>query len=470
MPTSTVKPKKNYTTQVVLALIVIVGMVGGVTFISQYQTSPPPTEASSTTAEATTPQPAPGVWLPVSIKKWDPASESEFERGKRGHFDFWFENRNDIPLELGVKKKSCTCIEVHNCIFTAEEGKAYLRSWAHSAADQTLAGFAGTLATMSTIALEENAIPVAMGAKVDWKDTNPEVPCGTLPPQGCGMFRFVWGPPKAKETSERLQLRFWTGVTEGKIEKHSEQVLELDLSFVPVIRVFPNQVSFEDLGFQETKKEDVFVWSSIDGSLPLQIREGFNDPCITWEIQRLTPQDTERIAATAPGQRVRPLAAYRVGVTIHERLSDTVQMPLGPFQRRLIFSSSPGIEETSILLTGSVRGDVVVGAEEDKGKIDLSSFSAKLGKTKTVRLTTLNPNVDLQVDRVEPANLDYLKVKYFRKLPTTSGESQQRWELCVEVPAGCQPGALPPSCAVYLKTPGKTPRDIRIPVSGVAFQ
>jgi hypothetical protein len=227
--------------------------------------------------------------------------------------------------------------------------------------------------------------------------------------------------------------------------------------------------NLDEFHYGDIKTLTFFCWSSIDGWFPLQVREATGDPCITCAWERLPYEDCQRIAATAPDGRVRALCAYKVTATVRERQSETVQMPLGPFTRRLILSGLPGSEDTTVIVSGSVRGEVIVGAEDDQGRINLGSYAARSGARKIVRLTTLNSALDLQLDRVEPATLDYLKVKHFKKMQGDSA-GQTRWELCIEVPPGSPPGALPRESAIYLKTPGKSSRDIRIPVSGLAYQ
>jgi hypothetical protein len=476
----------SYTVQVLIALVVLIGIVGGVTFISQYQTddgapSAPSPSPSATASTERKPLSYPhDLWFPITQKKWEPASEGDFERKVPGHYDFWFENRNAVPIELGIKSKSCKCAELALCILSPEESKRY-QAWANFAAvDQTVAGFRGTVGALCQLAMQDEKIPEIMGARLTWMEKPPDLEKGIyvdrqdknptiLAPGGAGILRLNWGGNKAVSTAEKLSVRLWMECPEDPKRQRSEVGIELPLSFVTVLRVHPSEVNLDEFRQGDVKKAEFFCWSSLDGYFPLKVEEIRRDPSVECAWERLSHEDCQRIAATSPESRVRAFCGYKVTLTVHERLSDAVQMPLGPFTRKVLLSSRPGMDDVGITLTGTVRGDVMVGSEEDQGKINLGSFNANTGIQKTVRLTTLTNAMELQLDRVEPPTIDYLKVK-FKRVAGASSEGQTRWELCVEVPAGSPPGALPFDCAVYLKSPGKSVRDIRIPVSGQAYQ
>ena len=54
---------------------------------------------------------------------------------------------------------------------------------------------------------------------------------------------------------------------------------------------------------------------------------------------------------------MRVLAGYRVQVTARERVSDDVQMDLGPFIRRLVLESDPGIDPATVFVA-HLLGDI----------------------------------------------------------------------------------------------------------------
>jgi hypothetical protein len=144
-------------------------------------------------------------------------------------------------------------------------------------------------------------------------------------------------------------------------------------------------------------------------------------------------------------------------------------MELGPFSRRILLTSDPGIEPTSVGVVGVVRGDITVSTDE-KGRIDLGPFLARDGITKSVRLIAHRPGMKLKFERVEPEGPNHLKVKFLNEVEPLRAGGRNRWELCVEVPRGSPSGRLPDHAAVVLTIDGTSKRQIRIPVTGYATQ
>jgi hypothetical protein len=77
--------------------------------------------------------------------------------------------------------------------------------------------------------------------------------------------------------------------------------------------------------------------------------------------------------------------------------------------------------------------------------------------------------MELKVARGEPQTLNYVHVKYLKRAKA-GGDSKSFWQMAVEVPPGCPPGAFPSHSAIILDIPGDPPRHVRIPVQGTAFQ
>ncbi|HMF16760.1 MAG TPA: hypothetical protein VKE98_06100, partial [Gemmataceae bacterium] len=116
-------------------------------------------------------------------------------------------------------------------------------------------------------------------------------------------------------------------------------------------------------------------------------------------------------------------------------------------------------------LVGRVLGEVEVGNEKDKGKINLNSFSASKGTKQRVILRA-EPGMVLTVDSQKPS---YLKVQ-IKANKEGSTAQKASWVLEVEVPAGSHLGPFADDSAVILKTQATPPRYIRIPVVGSAVQ
>src|SRR5262249_42278862 len=115
--------------QIVLAIVAIVGLIAGITFVSQYRVgggsapvAPPPPGGNRNELDFRE------TWL-----QYDKLTDGEVEQESKGYHDFWFQNANSVPLTLGLRSVSCTCSGVSVCLLSAEEGQRY-RRWAPLAA------------------------------------------------------------------------------------------------------------------------------------------------------------------------------------------------------------------------------------------------------------------------------------------------------------------------------------------------
>jgi hypothetical protein len=469
---SSLKPQRTYATQIILALLGFVGLIGGVTFISQYQPSAPPAESKQTSSRPADPSQALGLIFPESIKKWDTTSENEVEQLSGGHYDFRFENRNAVPVDVGVLSISCKCTGVSLCVLTPEEMKRYL-VWASSVPTfECGLGFSGIFHMLTQVAADQQATQGLQSLKLNWrgdlKADHDHRKVATIPPDGAGLVRMNFQGKTQAPGGQRLSVELWTQAHEGSSRMVGREKLEFSVTYVPPLRVMPTTADLEDMNMGDEKSVDFAVWSSTRAQFSLTARERSGDPCFICTCTPMTPNDCRDFADGSEGH-VRALSGYRVHVTVKERLSDKVQLDLGPFQRRIVFSSDPGIEDGSVVVSGNVRGDVVVDSPEDDGKIKLGTFPASRGVKKVVRIMALKPEMELMMERVEPETLDYLKVQSPKRVQS-GADSKSHWELAVEIPPGSPAGPLPRHSAILLVTPGNPPRHIRIPVLGTAVQ
>lgn len=462
--------------QIGLAVLAIVGLVGGITFLSQYRVGKSGERSTVENTQGGNPGPTPPkreksppipeLRFPLTEFDWEPASAGEFEILTHGHYDFWFENPNSVPIDVGLVSKSCKCSTLYLCVLTPEDAKRY-PSWAPAAAAGEIGMIdTGILSSVTQLQLEKEVAPGLRKLPLTWTEMPVDDHKSTsIPAHGGGMVRVTWAGKKDKYGEERLAVTLWT---QPHITPKPRTLVRLSLpvTWVPVLRVTPAKHDLGDFSPREEKTAEFMCWSSVRAGFPLSVREGAEDPCIHCSLTPMTDDEYRSLRQSVP---VRALHGYRVRVTVRERLSDTVQMELGPFTRRIELTS-PGIAEAVAQVSGIIRGDVTVGAEDDKGKIRMGSFRSELGKSRTARLTALTPNLDLRVLRVEPAQADYLKVKYLRDVKPATADGIKRWDLCVEVAPGSPPGALPEHCAVILQIQGAQPRQIRVPVTGMVYQ
>lgn len=430
--------------QIVLAIAAVVALVAGITFVKQYQVG----DGSAAQVTATNPAKTAGASaevklnFPVTKWEWNPPADGQFEQRSKGSRDFWFQNDNAVPVELGLKSKSCKCSEASVCILPPDEAKRYR-------------ALAASKEGASAIKLNPQPLEIdeVKGVKV-------------RPGEG-GVVRLSWEDkkePSEQDRAELLVVEVWVQAAGGGPKTVNR--LELPVTYVPALRITPLVQHVGDLNLGDERTAEFKCWSSTRPNFFLTARERSGDPCFTCSCTALTDAARKDLE-TATNSHVRH--GYLVRVGVHERISDAVQMELGPFGRRIDLKSDPGIEAASVLVTGVVRGDVTVGTEDDKGRIMLGFFPAKNGITKTVKLTSHRPGLDVRVERVEPEG-NPLKVKSLSKVELPLPGGRIRWELTIEVPRGSLSGALPDHSAVRLAIPGNPPRYIRIPVVGDATQ
>jgi hypothetical protein len=446
--------------QIGLVLVAVVGLVAGVTYMSFF---------SGGVTKSASVAPAPkGEKIELDmpererIVKWDPEYAGEFEIGPQGYHDFWFKNTNSVPLTVGVAYRSCKCSELFISVLSKEETDRFPREAAASVAAEIASASQG-MPGFSAMFGDTDPATAWLGAKLPWQPIAVDEANGvTVAPQCGGFFRVAFKGEKV--SSARLSINLWSQADTGSPSPRADYRLEIPISFGPVLHVvLPADVSMDELNFGEEKSKEFLCWSASRLQFSLKAREVSNDPCFSCTCTPLTPDEC---AKASPMVISRVLSGYNVKVTVHERLPDGHQLDWGPFLRKVALTSDPDIEETSVDLRGRVLGEIIVGVDEDKGAIVLGTFKSKQGKSKSIRMTPLQSAVNLQFDRIEPPTLDYIKVKSLTKV---NGKGSD-WDLCVEAVPGCPPGKLPRNSAVILKIAGPNPRNIRIPIRGLAYQ
>jgi hypothetical protein len=472
--------------QAVLAIVVLMGLVAGVTFYFMYQgldygggdpPPPPPTTAAKALKFAEQADEK------VIRRIWDPPTQGEFEEGTNGHYDFWFENPQDVPVELGIAYKSCKCTVPSVCILSPEETQRY-RTWSYgSAAAHVALAHQGMLPLLGQMQLDQEVTPGWSRARLDWQplpvNDDQGVPVG---PHFSGMLRIAWDGTKAQSGSQLLKVDIWMQAQEGTSAPRARQTIELPVFWVTPLQFVPPTLDAGELNPQQKRELLAVCWSSTRSWFPLHIEEKRGEPYFHCTCQPLTAEQRNAFAegmrkkpakeGEEPGPKPRVLYAYQVHITVQERVSETARMDMGPFGRKIVVAG-PDSMVAEVPLSGTVRGEIQVGGEDDNGKIRLGQFKAKTGTQKTVRLTANRPGLQLEfhhleLEHKEEKSLPFLKLKG----PTAVGSSAEvmQWELRVQVPPGGSPRLLE-NCAVVLKlvTPGGAYRFIRIPITGAAI-
>jgi len=459
----------KFLSQIVLAIVAVVVLVAGVTYLSQFNTTgggpaDTPNSARPPAAEVTE------LDIPMKIFQWVPDFAGQFEVETSGHCDFWFENKKSEPIILGLSSKSCKCSDISVCVLKPEETEP-MRRLAGATAAAEIASACQGVPGFAAMYKDTDKITGWLGAHLDWQPLSVSESQGVrVEPQSGGWIRVAFKGEKSN--NGRLAIGIWTLADSSVPSPRLSTRLEVPIAYMPVLRTTDAlntqvaSVSVGDLNYGEEGTVEFQCWSSSRASFSLKASESRNDPCFECTC---TPMTYDECLKLSEKVKARVLSGYNVKVTVHEHVASGSQLDLGILSRGVTLTSDADIEAVSMNVRGSVAGDIIVGADEDKGRVVLGSFSAKQGQVTTIRLTGLRPGLELQIDRIEPATLDYVKVKSLTKVRTASTGTSD-WNLCVEAVPGCPTGKLPTHSAIMLKMLGPNPRNIRIPLVGLAYQ
>jgi hypothetical protein len=447
--------------QVGLVLMVIAGGVFVLTFLNQNVPSPIEKPANSGRNEASLPS---GPPLKISQKRaeWDsvdPQYAAEFERGNRGHYDFWVSNANAEPVQIVLQNKSCVCTELDIGVVSMPELSAWRRDALPLSVGLNLVGAPNIASAL---------VEASFLKKIAWtplmpRDKDPTARGATVPAAGqhgpqLAVVRLNWDGKEAKS-------QILTADIHHRLGEHSEAVrFEVPVMVVQPVMVSLPLVNVGELNFNDRREAIVVVWSATRDAFTLNVEDLSHDPCIEAGPPRLMTAEEKREATRQlrgagliPPTKMR--TAYAVPVIVHERRG-AAQLDLGPLNRRLRFTTDVMPDPALLSLQGLVRGNVEVGEGADQDRVNLGAFRADRPHEKTVMVTAKQPNLQL---RVKSKNPDYLEVA-LTESPGPAGLRQ--WKLRVEVDANKVSGVLPSDSAVFLETVADPPRAIRIPVIG----
>jgi hypothetical protein len=463
--------------QIALALVAIMALVAGVTYLAQYGPSnsgPVKTEPAATAMKPAGDPEAPTDFVRFNTQKvvWTEPGEGDFEKAKKGYHDLWFTNSLQKPIVMGLEFKNCKCTDAEILPLTKEQ-KATFPNWFATAATTIIAGMErGPLACVTLMSWEYLAAPKLFGFDLKWKPLEQGKKTVTIPAEGAGLLRIHFEGKKDLKGAFLVKARLWAE-PEGEPKRRIHGDFELPINYVEPLQVVNNQINLETFNSGDEKSGEALVFSTTDAGFDLYAKEVNPSPLIKLEIQDLTNGEIAEYKSSNVLEK-RTLAAKRVKVTVRERLSDSNRMDLGPFYRKILLSRSKDEpEEVTVVVGGEIRGELVVGSPEDRGRIDLKTFKSARGINKTIAVLAQKPNLELDAKnvRVFPENLrSYLNVRVERLNPAGS-DKRGRWYLHLTVNPGFPPGKFPEGSAVFLQIAGANPpRQIRIPISGMAFQ
>jgi hypothetical protein len=436
--------------QAIVALLVVVGLIGLATFVSQYtRTSITPTPSTAVTA-ATSSNVSP-LQITERIAVWgtgDGQYTEEMEKGSKTHYDFWVSNPHAQPVTVILRHKSCICTTALLGLFAPEDLPDARKLLAEPAKR-----------------LEASALL----ARVKWHplfEGTKELPVTVLPADGSdpqpAIIRLeVDGREHgAKRLTADIQHQLPDGSTEVTR-------FEVPVLVVSGLLVSPSTLSVGDMKANDRRDLEFLAWTPTRNEIAVKAEEPTGDPCVVIAPpQHLTAAEAEQagkdlMAANPSMSHTRVRDAYRIKLTVFERREGR-QLDIGPLSRRVVLNAGTDTE-SSVAITGMVRGEIRVGDTSDKDRVDLGSFRADHPHDKTVVVSSLEPGLKLSVDSKTPEELQV----QLQEQPPDGGP--RRWKLTVTVPAGTLSGPMPTTSAVVLRTQAEPPRRIRIPVTGNAF-
>jgi hypothetical protein len=464
-------PPRRVFTRVVLPLLIFIGAIGVLAWVTQYlpsrsvgptQVVAPDGGEAKRSGKVLTFWTQVALWEPQNKKAAQPDEDKQLREQKvipygaeyevstdtrhdDGHYDFVFENRNDEPLALGVEKQGCQCASISACVLAGPDWARY----------QKFVGQADPV-TRSRQSTEDGFA---------WRPlVERELKGLTVPPRTHGVLRVFWlGTGRREAEKVFIKPEIWVSPP-GQYDARNRGMLLVPTAYVRPAMFTTDRISIGNLGPQTESLSGVFHCWSATRDLQVRVRE--TDPCFATQVTRLGEEECRQLTETLrhQGTMTRVRSAYQVQVTVHEQ-KDGKQLDLGTFIHPVGLEVKGNNEDLRPLLPtvrGRVLGDVKVGALEEERGINLKYFKGPQGTTVKTTMWA-KKGVELEYEGFGPPILK-LKVD-LRKQDKEDLPGWVGWEVRVTVPPGLDPGPLPEDSALILRTKGKG-RRVRIPLIG----
>jgi hypothetical protein len=474
-------------TRVVLPILLVIGVVFGITVLVNYsaedagpdgssdskgtgKTVEPPLKFFTLRAVSSTPESTPKhLWF------WDP----EVETNSPGHFEFWCHNRHSEPVSVRVPHTNCECAGVEMSVVPPDAYQDYLI--ASALAGSPLCAAPSPMAVLAHLGLDRRLNWVPLNKKHEIQDQTIPAADAKSGPQ-FALIKLAW---TGGANSGRKGITAELYASLGKaVPSHTQLGVETNVvpSFSVVRRDGPNswsatrEVTVGELRENGVSKHTVYLASNTRSFLLLSLDLDPSDPCVTW-TEPVPVSDQELLSARQfsagedqPLRRVKCM--YKTEVTVREKTEVEVsgrkavrQLDLGPFDRKLRIAAANG-GFWDIKVQGRVLGDVNFLSGGEGGRIDLgNSFPVDQDRSRDVVILAERPGLEFELveDEIVP---NFLKVKLIAQEPV-NGQNQYR--LRVTIPKNSLYGALPENSVVVLKTKDPTPRRLRLPVRGMTY-
>lgn len=454
----------------VLAVFLLVGVVFGITFMSNYDPEmgkqvPSNVNNAKGGPEETSPEPE------FAIKVFPPGDTDSLlqEHYKPGHHDYWLTNPHKVPIRFGLEGKKCTCTSVYYWKVPLDhpwwkgDGKEFLKD---GKPDLTLIQNAQGGPKFSDL---EKIL-----TQVELTDRQSVV---EMAPGEIGVVRMTWKNEKTQK--DTMTATFWL----GKPEIRQYVRLEARINTMPVLSLPELTLDLGDLN--STGKS--YVERQIQVQCPTRPNLEISDLNIQLTSTRGVTKENVvikevRKASEAQLKQKQTEVETPIRSLFFVTLRGTWepvgggQPEIGPMVRRLEISiKKPDVAEQArsappIRIGLRIEGDIEVLGTDERGYVLMNRFERQDGTRATAQLESRDPSMVLEVDKERTAPFVQVELD---KRPKQLGE-RFRWEMRIVVPPGKVSGEFPRTegaykdCAIFLKVGGDKPRSLRIPITGRA--
>ena len=455
------------------AVLVLVLMVGGISFITVYLgggnrgagVSPAETLASLT--------------FPVKIFPREGEAVQTTEVGQRGHQDFWFANETGRDVAVGLNRKGCTCSEVEITRAPAS-WRPYL---VRLAVASVLEGRQRNLANLTTLAAAWNREGQALES-LESEETSMMLTLensATVPAGAIGRVRLSWRQEQKKHLNTYADL--WMDQRGSSAQRAPGGQRSYHAADGCI------QQGNNDLGDRRARSGEeeeglgalIVCFSmtrpvfDVKAKLLHDYIKPESDPVELGDPIPLTGDQLPHMGNESARSVPTVLSGFRIPVTVRSRAKDGTPIEWGHYRRVVQLSSSDAsIEPIQVTLTGQVHGDITIGEGRGAGMINLGPFPRLRGKQGSILLQSDEKEIKLELDTSRKP--EYLNATLE---PKETGSAHRNWVLHVEARPGEVWGEFPNpnnpvyrDSAIYVTTrvgKNQTPhRSIRIPVLGVA--
>ena len=471
----------------IIPILLMVGVVFGITFISQY--APKKKEESKRKTEEVYDKKV--LTFGQSIRVWNPQSFDLPDQIFPGFYEggpteypasFWLENRHAAPVTMQLSTIATGCSKCSSGRFAPIPPEVMDQLFLTTVLSGLPQGLTSGL-PLGVAATSANLDP----ARMNWqyhKHSEMAHPQYTIPaaPGSAHLFPYQWGifellfkvEGKGKPLAASYDLK-----VEGTslVESATLQVI---FEGVDAFDVSPQSI---DIGnWSETSDPRTFnivVYSltrgpnrkgpydsgnleppSVDVRMPGGIRDLGGFITVGPAVRISEPSELGKLMVKLSNAQKKPLkieSAYEFTVTVNPKVGGE-RMDLGLLERDVLFAL-PGMKEPkTVRLKGMVTGDLELA--NHRTDIELPSYRVSTGITFPVSVIAKHKDavVTLVPDECRPKFVNYKLTKVNRD------ENQGYYELSVEIPKDGQAGSW--SGVVVLELKGSRPQRIRIPIRG----